>query len=222
MKLTFLSGALLGCLGLATAAPDPRYSYTVHAGAKAFPPSPAERRSLHERQQTCAAPVDIEVTAPKANPFVALSQDEIDAVAAWLLAPAQGLNLTNSSDPKLALSDNYIWHIQALKPNKTDVLSYLDANGTVPRYARVALIQGGLKVPVVAEYSVSPSLQTSISTVLRWRRHELILSRSDPSLYLMSPKSSPWTICTMAPMVQRFFGALAGWTRFEAQPSTIW
>lgn len=99
--------------------------------------------------------MDIPTTAPKGNPFVALSQAEIDSVAAWLLSPFQGLNLTNTSSPTVSLSENYIWHIDVFKPNKTDVIAYLDANGTVPRYARVALIQGGLDVPIVAEYSVS-------------------------------------------------------------------
>lgn len=79
----------------------------------------------------------------------------MDDLAEWLLAPGQGLNLTSTSSPNISLSDNYIWHLDVLKPNKSDVLSYLDGNGTVPRYARVTLIEGGLEVPVVGEYSVS-------------------------------------------------------------------
>jgi len=77
-------------------------------------------------------------------------------VVEWLLSPSQGLNLTNTSSPTLSLSDNYIWRVDVFKPNKTDVLAYLDGNATaVPRYALVALIQGGLDEPIVAEYTVS-------------------------------------------------------------------
>lgn len=81
-------------------------------------------------------------------------------MATWLLEnSALGLNLTDHSNSTLLrMSDNYIAHIEALRPNKTDVLSYLDSNGTVPRYARVILNHGALEDPVVAEYSVSTLL----------------------------------------------------------------
>lgn len=124
------------------------------SGETALPAKRSTRRSLQSRD-TCPAPADIPTTAPKANPFGALSQTEIDSVAAWLLSPSQGLNLTNTSSPTVSLSDNYIWHIDVFKPNKTDVIAYLDSNKTVSRYAQVSLIQGGLDVPIVAEYSVS-------------------------------------------------------------------
>lgn len=69
---------------------------------------------------------------------------------------ALGLNLSDHTDTTLLrMSDNYIAHIETLKPNKTDVLSYLDGNGTVPRYARVVLNHGAWEEPYVAEYSVS-------------------------------------------------------------------
>jgi primary-amine oxidase len=97
------------------------------------------------------------VEAPKPNPFKALSGEEIASVVSWLMAD-KALNLTNVDSETLSLSDNYIAHIEALKPNKTDVVSYLDCNGTVPRYARIVLNQGAHDPPTVSEYFVSSSL----------------------------------------------------------------
>jgi primary-amine oxidase len=154
MKVSFLTVVLLGLTARVVAAPDPRHSWRGQSGGTSFTTKRSERRPLHARD-TCPAPADIPTTAPKANPFVPFTQAEIDSVAEWLLSPSQGLNLTNTSSPTLSLSDNYIWRIDVFKPNKTDVLAYLDGNTTVPRYAHVALIQGGLDVPIVAEYSVS-------------------------------------------------------------------
>lgn len=152
---------LLSLVGLGVAAPDTRYSRSIQFGEQ---PIPSRRYDAQlKARDVCPVPVDITTTAPKANPFIALSQDEIDAVGRWLLSPAQGLNLTDTSNPNVSLSDNYIWHIDVLKPNKTDVLSYLDGNGTVPRYAQVALIQGGLQVPIVAVYSVSLVKSTHVT-----------------------------------------------------------
>lgn len=143
---------LFNLVALCVAAPDIRYSRSMRTAENSIPSSDYDNQL--KARDICPAPVEVSTTAPKANPFVALSQDEIDAVGRWLLSPAQGLNLTDASNPNVSLSDNYIWHIDVLKPNKTVVLSYLDGNGTVPRYAQVALIQGGLEVPIVAEYSV--------------------------------------------------------------------
>ena len=104
----------------------------------------------------CPAPVDIPVNATKPNPFAKFTQADIDAIVAWLEAPARGLNLTNMSSPKLTQSDNYIWLVEELKPNKTDVLAYLDRNATAPpSYARVVINEGGKAIPDVTEYYVS-------------------------------------------------------------------
>ena len=158
MKSKILATVLLGLVSAASAAPGPRYDATTRGGQRHGSSSRPDRRSLQPRD-ICPVPVDIPAVAPKSNPFMSLSQDEIDNVAVWLLDPAQGLNLTNTSSPGIALNDNYIWHIESLKPNKSDVLSYLDSNGTVPRYARVTLIEGGCDVPVIGEYSVCMNLK---------------------------------------------------------------
>ncbi|KAK7416609.1 hypothetical protein QQX98_005080 [Neonectria punicea] len=55
------------------------------------------------------------------------------------------------------MSDNYISQLEILKPNKTDILNYLDGNGTkVPRYARVTLHEGAADVPGIVDYMVGP------------------------------------------------------------------
>ena len=54
------------------------------------------------------------------------------------------------------MSDNYISHIETLKPNKTDVLDYLRGDSSsVPRYARVVINEGAATVPGVVQYYVS-------------------------------------------------------------------
>lgn len=153
MRSTIFAIVFLGLVSAACAVPGPRDDFTTCGGQGRGSSSQTVRRLLQPRN-SCPVPEDVSVVAPKSNPFVTLSQDEIDGVAVWLLDPARGLNLTNTSSPTIALNDNYIWHIDVLKPNKSDVVSYLDANGTVPRYARVTLIEGGRKVPIVGEYSV--------------------------------------------------------------------
>ncbi|KAM0327066.1 hypothetical protein ACHAQA_006190 [Verticillium albo-atrum] len=155
MRSYFLTATVLGLVGLVASAPDPSRTWDIHARPQGAPSKPVSRWSIQARD-TCPVPEDVLVTAPKVNPFTALSPDEMESVVAWLTAPSLGLNLTNSSSPTLAMSDNYIAHIEALKPNKTDILSYLDGNGTVPRYARVVLNEGALETPVVGEYYVGP------------------------------------------------------------------
>ncbi|KAK7191070.1 hypothetical protein DPSP01_007759 [Paraphaeosphaeria sporulosa] len=155
MKSIYLATVLLVLVSATFAAPNPRYNPTTREKRRRGSSSWFGRRSLQPRD-SCPVPEDVAVVAPKANPFVSLSQDEIDSVAMWLHDPAQGLNLTNTSSATISLSDNYIWHVDVLKPNKSDVLSYLDASGVVPRYARVTLIEGGREVPIVGEYSVGP------------------------------------------------------------------
>ncbi|KAH6664360.1 copper amine oxidase [Plectosphaerella plurivora] len=90
------------------------------------------------------------------SPFKVFSDSELQGLAAWLHAPEQGLNLTDPTSPNLTISDNYIWHIEELKPNKTDVLAFLEEGKAMPRFARVVINEGGKEVPWVTEYSVGP------------------------------------------------------------------
>lgn len=104
----------------------------------------------------CSVPQDVSVTAPKATPFVLLSQPELDSIVEWLGGSSLGLNLSDPSSATLAMSDNYISHIEILKPNKTDVTSYLSGDSSsVPRYARVVINEGSATVPGVVQYYLS-------------------------------------------------------------------
>lgn len=105
---------------------------------------------------TCPVP-DLETTdASIPTPFTPLSKDELEALLGWLYSPDRDLNLTDPWTRNLTVSDNYIWQIEDLKPNKTDVLAYFKDATPVPRYARVVLVEGAKAEPVVTEYFVSP------------------------------------------------------------------
>jgi len=110
----------------------------------------------------CPVPVDIPVRAAKKSPFLPLSDAEFGSVLDFLFAPEQNLNLTSVSSKNLTQTDNYIWMIEALHPNKTDILAYLDGNATAPkRYARVIINEGGKAVPDATEYYVGSQIMSS-------------------------------------------------------------
>jgi primary-amine oxidase len=139
-------GTALYFFAVAAAIPGPKRTWDHHSSSKRLAP----------RQATCKAPVDVHTTAKIATPFKSFSDLEVEALTTWLFAPERGLNLTNASSPDLSISDNYLYHIEPLLPNKTDVLSYLDANGPAPpTYARVVVNEGGKAEPDATEYYVS-------------------------------------------------------------------
>lgn len=142
-----------------SAIPSPRTPVDVHGGLvpENHHAGPAPSMLLsRSTADSCPVPVDIPTVAKKPTPFSALTDEETSSVVTWLYLPEQQLNLTNSSDPTLAQSDNYIWLVEALLPNKTDVLAYLDQDAPAPdRYARVVINEGGKAEPDVTEYYVS-------------------------------------------------------------------
>jgi len=139
----------------AIAAPDPSRAWDVHTGLTKG--SGLSGRSVSSvANETCPASPDIPVRAALLSPFLALSAAEVESVKTWLYQPEQGLNLTSSTSPNLTQNDNYIWIIEALYPNKTGILNYLDNNEALPaKYARVVINEGGKLVPDVSEYYVS-------------------------------------------------------------------
>ncbi|KAH7028197.1 copper amine oxidase [Microdochium trichocladiopsis] len=147
--MSVLKAVVLGCLALpfVHAAPRP-----FQAGPRAVVPGLSSTAS----NGTCPAPVTEFTTAQVPSPFKPFNQDELDALVAWLHAPERNLNLTKAEDPNLAMSDNYIYHIEELKPNKTDVLAYLDNGIPMPRYARITMHEGAKQVPVVTDYFIGP------------------------------------------------------------------
>jgi primary-amine oxidase len=149
--MNFLKRLLLAASSISIATAAPHRDWDVHAGKYG---SLNRRNNSHVGIETCPVPTLVETTAKVPSPFKHLSDQEISAITSWLQDPKQGLNLTDVSNPNKTIADNYIWHMEELKPNKTDVLAYLDDGKPFPRYARVVVNEGGKKKPVVTEYSV--------------------------------------------------------------------
>lgn len=158
--------ALVSVSFASPAQPLPRFDVHAHNAPASLSAKHTEsvRRSLERRTTgngTCPIPTDIPVRAAKTSPFLPLSNEDFGSVVDWLFQPERNLNLTSVSNENLTQTDNYIWLIEALHPNKTDILRYLDGNSTKPRkYARVVINEGGKDVPDATEYFVRllPSL----------------------------------------------------------------
>lgn len=142
-------------------------SPTSRIGAIGEAPRPRERTILRRQSDTCPVPKSIHVTAPKTSPFTQLSDDETSSIVEWLQSPELSLNLTAADSKNLTQTDNYIWLVEAILPNKTDVLTYFDGNGALPpRYARVVIHEGGKAVPDATEYLVCGDSYNHLTTSL--------------------------------------------------------
>ncbi|KAK0648916.1 copper amine oxidase [Cercophora newfieldiana] len=104
--------------------------------------------------ESCAETTTTTITAPKPNPWAPLTNDETAAVVAWLFAQAD-LNLTVVEN---ATSwDNSIVLVEAMWPNKTDAINYLDADGPAPtKYAHVLLNNRATEDAHYADILVGP------------------------------------------------------------------
>jgi primary-amine oxidase len=79
--------------------------------------------------------------APKHNVWAELSADEATTVNDFILEHYKDLNLT-AKPSKSARDANFIHIVESLRPNKTDAISYLYNNGTIPeRWAKAAVSQ---------------------------------------------------------------------------------
>ncbi|QRV88148.1 primary-amine oxidase [Ceratobasidium sp. AG-Ba] len=106
---------------------------------------------------TCPSDGALSVTAPKTNIWAPLSLADTKKVEDWLYKQ-KPLNLTRIENATMRrVSDNTLWLIESIMPNKTDALDYLDKKGGTPtRFARAVLYSGGLSTPLVQEYMVGP------------------------------------------------------------------
>ncbi|KAE9373708.1 amine oxidase catalytic domain-containing protein [Stipitochalara longipes BDJ] len=92
--------------------------------------------------------------SPKINVFADLSTKEVEDVVDFLFQKTD-LNLTESS--LAGDNDNQILLIEALQPNKTDVLSYLAGSAGPPaRWARVAIVQSATEEARIVNYRIGP------------------------------------------------------------------
>jgi len=90
---------------------------------------------------------------------------EFQDILNYLYTVSNGLNLTRTGNA--TAWDNHVAFIEALVPNKTDALRYLDSGVPVPpRYAHVVINRGATKQAAIVEYSVGP-LPTSQETKIK-------------------------------------------------------
>jgi primary-amine oxidase len=139
--------------------------------AGALPPLGYERKLLKEalakRQEgesSCISGDAPTTTAPKTNVWGPISAS--DNLAVWNLLHAEetALNLTHPDDA--VLTDNYVFWIDTLHTNKTDVLPYLDGDGPEPpKYARAIIFNGGVAEPGSQEYMIGPLPVSEETTV---------------------------------------------------------
>ncbi|KUL83286.1 hypothetical protein ZTR_09131 [Talaromyces verruculosus] len=94
------------------------------------------------------------IKPPKDNVWDGLTGEETASVVKWLFQQTD-LNLTTSE--KAGEWDNTIALVELMRPNKTDVLRYLDHNGPAPsRYAHVVLDNRASINPTFADILVGP------------------------------------------------------------------
>ncbi|KAK0625529.1 copper amine oxidase [Bombardia bombarda] len=118
-----------------------------------------ERRAV---ETSCAETLLTTTTAPKPNPWAQLKDFETASVVEWLFAQ-EDLNLTISEDA--GAWDNTIQLVEAMWPNKTDALAYLDGNATAPtKYAHVVLNNRATETPYYADILVGPLPVDNVTT----------------------------------------------------------
>lgn len=102
--------------------------------------------------------------APRSNVWADLTEDEADSVYTLVRDEFADLNLTKA--PRSA-RENSISFIETLKPNKTDVLPYIEgASVPPPRWARVALSQVVDGEALLVYYMVGPLPVSSKTEIL--------------------------------------------------------
>lgn len=156
--------ALSACFVVCAAALSLLYAFPPYFGPDPdtlASPSTSSSSTLFDTEgslKQCAAsgPPPASPPAP-INPWASLTVPETTAIAEWLSTPERALNLTSGT--AASISDNYIYHIGAWRPAKTDALAYLaDPKGTAPpdRFARVTIHLGAAASPRVQDYLVGP------------------------------------------------------------------
>lgn len=137
----------------------------------ALPPLGYERKLLKEALAardvsgiSCDDGSTPRVTAPKINVWAPISPEDNRAVWDLLYDPATGLNLTHPENA--TVTDNYIFWIDTVHANKSDVLPYIDGSGAEPaKFARVVIFEGAKEEPDSQEYMVGPLPVSNETTI---------------------------------------------------------
>jgi primary-amine oxidase len=106
-----------------------------------------------------------EFKAPVKNPWVELDEVESSQIYTFLHQGSDPLNLTTS--PNAHGAQNTIYLIETLRPNKSDVVDYLDNNGPQPdRWARVAVLESHDDDAFITDYMVGPLPPSNITSII--------------------------------------------------------
>ncbi|KAL6160555.1 hypothetical protein ACJQWK_02314 [Exserohilum turcicum] len=148
MRLLYLTNLALVSLASCSAVPFLGYDTKVAHGL-------FDKRTANSTVQSCFKEAAPSVTAPKKNPWAPLTPDESLSVWNLLHDPASGLNLTHPDEA--TVTDNYVFWVDVLHTNKSDVLPYIDGDAAAPpKYARAIIFQGGKLEPDSQEYMIGP------------------------------------------------------------------
>lgn len=100
--------------------------------------------------------------APAINPFAELDDLEASQIYTFLHESSNSLNL--SKDTR---GGNQIYLIELLRPNKTDVVDYLDNNRPIPdRWARVSNLEIRKDDAFIVDYMVGPLPPSNLTQIL--------------------------------------------------------
>lgn len=150
VSFSLLLGSLISDV-LAHPSPDPKASWVRKArGRKNFSRDP----NAHTRSTACVDSNATKITAPYKNVWDELDDTDAAAVVQWLFQQPE-LNLTVSD--QAGSWDNAILLVELMRPNKTDVLNYIDHKGAAPPvYAHVVIDHRASVEPYYGDLLVGP------------------------------------------------------------------
>lgn len=101
---------------------------------------------------------------PRQNVFAELAADERRALFTYLQESNNILNLTNNLSSRG--QQKWVDQVELLRPNKSDVVSYLDNDGPAPsRYARVSIAEQVGNDSFLADYMVGPLPPSNMTAI---------------------------------------------------------
>ncbi|CAI9717538.1 amine oxidase [copper-containing] [Octopus vulgaris] len=142
--------------------------------------------------------------------FDSLNVEEIEAVQKYLFSQ-KSLNLVHPSKAKV--TDNYIFLMESQTPKKLKVLRFLDHVGPEPpRQAKVIIMKGQGRLPMVEEYIVGPlpkpkyhylNNKTAKQNPLPFR----IRPYNNPEIVALMYEVLPETMSSLNKVLQDIYGA---------------